>query len=209
MDLAESAAYLRHHLKLAGREEPLFADDAVARLHRVANGLPRALNNATTAAGRHGRVRARRRACRRRDDTRSSGRTGLVHRQDFIERVAARSRQDAFPVVDWAGTLVGVVVTGLLARIPAARRAELRLDQVALAVPPPYLAAPTDPAAPLLARRPLGGEVLAVVLADGRIAGMVTISDLRQAVRWRGLAAGPRAHKPAPPGTWAASLARS
>jgi type II secretory pathway predicted ATPase ExeA len=28
----------------------LFADDAIARLHRVANGLPRALNNATAAA---------------------------------------------------------------------------------------------------------------------------------------------------------------
>ena len=50
MDLAESASYLRHHLTLAGREEPLFADDAVARLHRVSNGLPRALNNAATAA---------------------------------------------------------------------------------------------------------------------------------------------------------------
>ena len=50
MDLAESAAYLRHHLKLAGRDEPLFADDAIARLHRVANGLPRALNNAAIAA---------------------------------------------------------------------------------------------------------------------------------------------------------------
>ena len=50
MDLAESAAYLRHHLKLAGREDPLLADDAIARLHRVANGLPRALNNAATAA---------------------------------------------------------------------------------------------------------------------------------------------------------------
>jgi type II secretory pathway predicted ATPase ExeA len=50
MDLAESAAYLRHHLKLAGRDEPLPADDAIARLHRVANGLPRALNNAATAA---------------------------------------------------------------------------------------------------------------------------------------------------------------
>ena len=50
MDIGESAAYLRHHLALAGREEPLFADDAVARLHRVANGLPRALNNAATAA---------------------------------------------------------------------------------------------------------------------------------------------------------------
>jgi len=50
MDLAESAAYLRHHMKLAGREAPVFADDAIARLHRVAGGLPRALNNAATAA---------------------------------------------------------------------------------------------------------------------------------------------------------------
>ena len=50
MDLAESAAYLRHHMTLAGREDPLFADDALARLHRVSSGLPRALNNAATAA---------------------------------------------------------------------------------------------------------------------------------------------------------------
>jgi type II secretory pathway predicted ATPase ExeA len=32
MDLGESAVYLRHHLASARREEPLFADDAVARL---------------------------------------------------------------------------------------------------------------------------------------------------------------------------------
>jgi type II secretory pathway predicted ATPase ExeA len=50
MDLGESATYLRHHLALCGRDEPIFADDAIARLHRVANGLPRALNNAATAA---------------------------------------------------------------------------------------------------------------------------------------------------------------
>ena len=50
MDIGESASYLRHHLALAGREEPLFADDAVARLHRVSNGLPRMLNNAAVAA---------------------------------------------------------------------------------------------------------------------------------------------------------------
>ncbi|MDA8063244.1 MAG: AAA family ATPase [Actinomycetota bacterium] len=50
MDIGESAAYLRHHLALAGRQEPLFADDAIARLHRVANGLPRMLNNAAIAA---------------------------------------------------------------------------------------------------------------------------------------------------------------
>ena len=50
MDIGESASYLRHHLALCGRESPLFADDAVARLHRVSNGLPRMLNNAATAA---------------------------------------------------------------------------------------------------------------------------------------------------------------
>ncbi|HVA09185.1 MAG TPA: hypothetical protein VNG12_20825 [Acidimicrobiales bacterium] len=44
------AAYLRHHLALREREEPLFTDDAVARLYRVSNGLPRALNNAATDA---------------------------------------------------------------------------------------------------------------------------------------------------------------
>jgi len=55
MDLAGSASCLRHHLALAGREDPLFADDAIARLHRVASGLPRALNNAATAAAAAGK----------------------------------------------------------------------------------------------------------------------------------------------------------
>lgn len=44
------AAYLRHHLALAGREESVFADDANARLYCVANRLPRTLNNAAIAA---------------------------------------------------------------------------------------------------------------------------------------------------------------
>jgi type II secretory pathway predicted ATPase ExeA len=51
MDVAEAAAqYLRHHLALVGRTDPLFADDAIARLHKVSLGLPRALNNAAVAA---------------------------------------------------------------------------------------------------------------------------------------------------------------
>ena len=41
MDLGESLSHLRHHLALVERTDPLFADDAVARLHRVANGLHR------------------------------------------------------------------------------------------------------------------------------------------------------------------------
>jgi type II secretory pathway predicted ATPase ExeA len=50
MDLTESVQYLRHHLALVGRTDPLFADDAVARLHQASLGLPRALNNAAIAA---------------------------------------------------------------------------------------------------------------------------------------------------------------
>ena len=49
MDLAESVGYLRHHLELAVRTDQLIADDAAARLHRYANGIPRALNNAAMA----------------------------------------------------------------------------------------------------------------------------------------------------------------
>jgi len=107
---------------------------------------------------------------------------------DFINQVAAHSRQEAFPVVDTDGRLRGLVLAGKLAQTPAAIRRELRVGQVALAVPREYLAAPDDPAAPLLTRRPLGGEVTAVVLAEGQVAGLVTVAGLRQALRWRGLA---------------------
>lgn len=41
----ESGAYLRHHTKLAGRDDTLFSDDAAALLHQASRGLPRLLNN--------------------------------------------------------------------------------------------------------------------------------------------------------------------
>ena len=45
MDLAETGAYVAHHLKLAGRADTLFSDDALALIHQVSRGLPRAVNN--------------------------------------------------------------------------------------------------------------------------------------------------------------------
>jgi len=41
----ESTSYVAHHLKLCGRSDTLFSDDALARIHRGARGLPRAVNN--------------------------------------------------------------------------------------------------------------------------------------------------------------------
>ena len=46
----ETSAYLRHHTKLAGRDDALFSDDAIALLHQASRGIPRALNNLATQA---------------------------------------------------------------------------------------------------------------------------------------------------------------
>ncbi|MGH2707682.1 MAG: ExeA family protein [Actinomycetota bacterium] len=45
MDLADTAGYLKHHLGLAGRSDPLFSDDAAALIHATSRGMPRAINN--------------------------------------------------------------------------------------------------------------------------------------------------------------------
>ena len=58
MTSAETASYITHHLKLAGRADALFSD-AGALIHTTARGYPRAVNNlalqalvATYAAGK-------------------------------------------------------------------------------------------------------------------------------------------------------------
>jgi type II secretory pathway predicted ATPase ExeA len=44
MTSEETAGYLRHHLALAGRDDTLFSDDAVALIHQTSRGYPRAVN---------------------------------------------------------------------------------------------------------------------------------------------------------------------
>jgi type II secretory pathway predicted ATPase ExeA len=45
MDPAETGLYIAHHLKLAGRSDTLFSDDAITLIHQVSRGIPRAINN--------------------------------------------------------------------------------------------------------------------------------------------------------------------
>jgi type II secretory pathway predicted ATPase ExeA len=59
MTSAETSSYISHHLKLAGRSDPLFSDDAATLIHTTSRGYPRAVNNlsiqalvATYAAGK-------------------------------------------------------------------------------------------------------------------------------------------------------------
>ena len=50
MTLEETTGYLRHHLTLAGRSDPLYSDDAAALIHQTSRGYPRAVNNLAIAA---------------------------------------------------------------------------------------------------------------------------------------------------------------
>ena len=45
MTSQETTDYIRHHLLLAGRDDPLFSDDAAAAIHQTSRGHPRAINN--------------------------------------------------------------------------------------------------------------------------------------------------------------------
>ena len=50
MTAEQTTGYITRHLKLAGRSDPLFSDNAVALIHDAARGLPRAVNNLATQA---------------------------------------------------------------------------------------------------------------------------------------------------------------
>jgi Zn-dependent protease len=105
---------------------------------------------------------------------------------EFAAGVAARSRQSVFPVIGLDGEPRGAVTLQVLSRIPPARTGE-RVDTVALPLPPGYTAAPDDPATCLLDHAPVGGALLAVVMTNGQVTGMVTADDLGRLVQQRTL----------------------
>ena len=45
MTPADTADYISHHIKIAGRTDTLFSDDAITVIHNAARGYPRAVNN--------------------------------------------------------------------------------------------------------------------------------------------------------------------
>jgi type II secretory pathway predicted ATPase ExeA len=46
----ETSSYIHHHVKLAGRSDTLYADDAIDLIHNTSRGLPRAVNNLAVQA---------------------------------------------------------------------------------------------------------------------------------------------------------------
>ena len=50
LPLDETVAYVKHHLTIAGRSDPLFNDDALSLIHQTSRGIPRAINNLAVQA---------------------------------------------------------------------------------------------------------------------------------------------------------------
>lgn len=50
MQRDETGEYIAHHLKIAGRTDTLFSDDAINQIHTASRGYPRAVNNLATDA---------------------------------------------------------------------------------------------------------------------------------------------------------------
>ncbi|MBN1976062.1 MAG: AAA family ATPase, partial [Anaerolineae bacterium] len=44
-DLQETAAYVKHHLRVAGRRDPVFSDGFLALVHDHTKGVARKINN--------------------------------------------------------------------------------------------------------------------------------------------------------------------
>jgi type II secretory pathway predicted ATPase ExeA len=50
MTSQETTGYIRHHLQLAGRADPLFTEDAIALIHQSSRGKPRSVNRLAISA---------------------------------------------------------------------------------------------------------------------------------------------------------------
>jgi type II secretory pathway predicted ATPase ExeA len=51
MSAKETGDYLTHHVKIAGRTDTLFSDDAITLIHNASRGYPRAVNNLDAPRG--------------------------------------------------------------------------------------------------------------------------------------------------------------
>jgi Zn-dependent protease len=98
-----------------------------------------------------------------------------------VDRIIASARHRAFPVVDIDGRPVGTVELARLVRIPPALRPVRRILDVATPLVEARLVRPDDRAA--AAGRALSPvSPLAVVVAGGRVVGVVTGVDIARAV---------------------------
>ena len=97
------------------------------------------------------------------------------------ELTTTPARHRALPVLGWDGTILGVVTLDRLARVPIAQRTSIRVQDVALPMSMVGTATPDEKLLATAGRFALGELGLLLVFDAGRLAGIVTQSDLHDA----------------------------
>ncbi|PZG89642.1 site-2 protease family protein [Streptomyces sp. NTH33] len=100
-----------------------------------------------------------------------------------------RYRHSAFPVTedgdgDGDGTLIGLVTLDSARRVPQAEAHAVTVRQVMVPLPQVTVAGPDSSLADLLPRMEPGAEHRVLVVDDGRLVGIVSLSDVSRTVNW-------------------------
>jgi Zn-dependent protease/CBS domain-containing protein len=106
---------------------------------------------------------------------------------DFISTVAMNRRHSAFPLLGPGGDVQGLVTLNRLRGVPAEERAATTLG--AIACPPDQLpiVAPNEPITKVLTRLNGCADGRALVMDGGRLAGIISPTDVSRAISLRGL----------------------
>jgi Zn-dependent protease/CBS domain-containing protein len=100
----------------------------------------------------------------------------------FFDQYALRYRFSAFPLEGPDGDLEGLVTLSRLKAVPAERRASTTVRDIACPMSEVPVAAPDEPIVDLLGRMTEATDGRALVLADDRLVGLVSPTDISRTV---------------------------
>ncbi|MEV6958667.1 site-2 protease family protein [Streptomyces sp. NPDC051207] len=104
--------------------------------------------------------------------------------REFLSDPPWLYRHSAFPVTDPAGRAVGVVSVNQAGQVPVAERDSTTVAAVMVPIEDIPTAAPDDPLFQLLPGIEASPVRRALVVAEGRLAGIVTHSDISRVTTW-------------------------
>jgi len=113
----------------------------------------------------------------------------------FLEEIVTWTRHSAIPLLDFDGRPSGIVDRRRLATLPPARRAEVRLRDLAVPIAPGAITSPGDQLVDVLDRAGVAVPLRLLVLDGGRLVGIVTGHDIARIAQQRLPATGsPKRH---------------
>jgi Zn-dependent protease/predicted transcriptional regulator len=103
---------------------------------------------------------------------------------DFLAGPSHQYRHSAFPVVADGGTPVGLVTLEKTRRVPWDQAEEVTVDEVMVPLSDVTVVGPEDSLADLLPGMEPGAGNRVLVADDGRLVGILTLSDVSRTVTW-------------------------